>query len=652
MIGDQIKPGQLNIVSHATAKKIIHEVMDDMANIKSTLGPGGKANLVHDPQNMELYPSKAGFRLVMGMKYDNYFHDTILKIVRDTSEHNNEKIGDATTSAIVILDKFYKMLEEKVEEHADGFEHISPTGVTNILNALKFILKQELIKHGYVKFLKDYPVEKQKEIVKKVATIAANNDKTIGEYVARLFDRVIERGKGEELYTNVIENFSRDTDETSEVGFRLNAGLIHRIYATERDGRTATYEDPYYLLIEGALMARDIEPVWPVIQYCCLEQGKPLVIIAGDFVGEFAQNLYALRSGGMQVPNPQFDHNNPSNPKNRGVPPTVTLPPLDILPIQYMTDNDYGHENMVDLEIALGGKLIPALTEHWDHIAETESEMINILGRSKKIISVPHDTSIIGGRGETSKIEGRIADLQENLNKIAPADTPTAAMDEEDYRVRIGMLNSNMVTIRVGGATHKERQYNKLVYEDAIYATKSTIKNGFTLAGQVSIQHLIKKHKEELVDAVIAQLKKEGRNVTFGANRAESLAKATAAILDIISETFKTAYVNAIENAIFDETERKNIIDEIYDDKKENPVSYNLMTDIYEGLDIENGEMFVAGNTDYETFAAITEITNLFLNCENLETLFIPRLMTKEESEIAKNAREAAGPKGPILPGM
>lgn len=652
MISDQIKPGQLNIVSHATAKKIIREVMQDMANIRTTLGPGGKANLVHDPENYELYPSKDGFRLVMGMVYDNYFHDTILKLVRDTSEHNNEKIGDATTSAIVILEKFYTTLDEYVENHKEGFKHISPTGVTNILNALKFILRKKLEEYGYVKFLKEFPIEKQKEIVRKVATIAANNDKTIGEYVGSLFDRVIERQKGEELFTSVIENFSRDTDETSVVGFRIPAGYTHRIFATERDNRTAKYKDPYFLIIEGALMERDIEPVWPVIQYVCLQLGKPLVIIAGDFVGEFAQNLYSLRNGGLQIPNPQFNHNNPSDPRNKGVNPMVTLPPLDILPIQYMTDNDYGHELMVDLEIALGGRMIPALTEHWDHIADSESEMLSILGRAKEIISVPHDTSIIGGRGESAKIEARIQDLKDNLDKIAFADTPTAVMDAEDYKQRIGMLNSNMVTIRVGGATHKERQYNVLVYEDAIYATKSTIKNGFTLAGQVSIQHLIANHKEELVDAVIEQLAKEGRNVTYGANRAESLAEAIGAILDVISDTFKVAYKNAIENAIFDEKEREDIFAQIYDPKLAKPVAYNLMKNDYEGLDIENSEMFVAGNTDYETFSAIVEIVNLFLNCENLETLFIPRLMTQEESEIAKNARQTASPKGPNLPGM
>ena len=192
-----------------------------------------------------------------------------------------------------------------------------------------------------------------------------------------------------------------------------------------------------------------------------------------------------------------------------------------------------------------------------------------------------------------------------------------------------------MVSIRVGGASFKERKYNVLVYEDAVCAVKSTIKNGFTLAGQVSIQHLIRKHKMDIIEHTIQKLTADGRNVTYGSNRKEALANAISSILDIISETFKTAYQCAIENAIMDPEERKKIAEDIY--TSDNPIVYNLMKDDYEALDITN-DMFVAGNTDYETLAAVFEITNIFLNTDNLETLYIPRKVSKEEVAAARSS--------------
>ena len=126
-----ITEGHINLVDHATFKRIIRDVLRDVGSVKSTLGPGGKANLVHDPNSLSLYKSKDGFRDIMDMRYDDYFYDAILKLIKDVSAHNNAIIGDGTTSAAVILEKFYVDLEDLVEKHEGGFEHISLTGVVN-----------------------------------------------------------------------------------------------------------------------------------------------------------------------------------------------------------------------------------------------------------------------------------------------------------------------------------------------------------------------------------------------------------------------------------------------------------------------------------------------------------------------------------------
>ena len=100
----------------------------------------------------------------------------------------------------------------------------------------------------------------------------------------------------------------------------------------------------------------------------------------------------------------------------------------------------------------------------------------------------------------------------------------------------------------------------------------------------------------------------------------------------MVTETFNVAYKTALENAIFDKNELDEIYKNLYKSDSEKPKSYNLITGDYETLDLKSDcNMLVAGNTDYETFAANVGIAALFLNTDNLETLYIPRRLSKEE---------------------
>lgn len=619
-----ITEGHINLVDHETFKKIVRDVLRDVASVRSTLGPSGKANLVHDQNNMSLYKSKDGFRDIMDMHYDDYFYDAILKLIKDVSAHNNQIIGDSTTSAAVILKEFYVKLEDLVEKHEGGFEHISLTGVVNILEKLKEVLKDELISKGYVQFLKDYPMDEQKKIVEKVATIAANNDKSVGKYIAKLFDKIIESGNADELFTDITPNYSKDTSECSEIGFRMMHSYINRIYCTEPDKSTVIHTNPRFLLIEGALLDGDIEKIQNIIDWVCFMNGQPLVIIASDYTNKVAQWLYSLRIGGQSR---VFD--DPQTHRQQ----ECILPPYNIVAIQLSAGDDESHERYVDLETALGGHAIPAVTQTWESLGTRPEEWNKILGDAEKIVCIPFETSIIGGHGNTTQINARIKQLEDELNHmVLISDGGASELRKAAYQERIGLLKSNMVSIRVGGATFKERQYNCLVYEDAVFAVKSTIKNGFTLAGQVSLIHLIEHYSDEIIEKVIDKLESEGRNVTFGKHRNDALKAAIGSILDVISETFNVAYITALENAIFDEKEIAEIKENLYNKDNKIPKSYNLITGDYETLDLKSDcNMLVAGNTDYETFAANVGIANLFLNTDNLETLYIPRRLSKEE---------------------
>jgi len=626
MISNQIGTGNINLVDHETLKRIIEDVLGDIGSVKSTLGPGGKANLIHDAGTTSLYQSKDGYRIVMDMHYNDYFYDAVSKLIKDASAHNNAIIGDGTTSAVVILEAFYKKLEKVVSSHAEGFEHISLTGVVNILEALKVVLKEELISNGYINFLNKFDVDVQKKIIVKVATIAANNDRTIGEYCAKLFDKIIEEQSGEQLFVEITPNYANDTSENNEVGFHMPHSYYERIFTTEPDRSTAKYTEPRFLMIEGAITDAEESVIMPVIDYVCGMQEQPLVIVASDYSSKIQELLYKLRLGGTIF----------EGTDKQGRPMQFARPEYKILPIIMSVGDDESHERYGDLEATIGGHAIPAVTQTWDSIGSTPTEWERVLGRSERIICVEHETSIIGGYGDPDVIKARAKQLEDELKHMQfITDMGASELRKARYQDRLGMLKSNMVAIRVGGDTFKERQYNCLVYEDAIYAVNSTIRNGFTLAGQTSLRHLVTHRADEITDKVIEKLHAEGRNVTFGIHRDDALKSAIHRILEVIAETINTAYEQALANAIFDKDEIEEIKKKIYDSELKKPISYNLMTADTEELDLnEECNMLVAGNTDYETFSAIVGITSIFLNTDNLETLYIPVRATPEEIAI------------------
>jgi chaperonin GroEL (HSP60 family) len=618
MINDNILDGTINIVSKDTTRKIIYEVLKDIRSaVEHTLGPAGRTTLLHDPSGIaSLYPSKDGFRLMMHLSYDNYFYDAVYKILRDVSMHNNITVGDGTTSCVVIIDEFYKTLDKLTSDKTGPFKYISSTGITNILDAIKDILISELYNKGYIKRLQDLSIEEKKTIITKVGSIAANNDHSVGQFVADLFDPVLE--KLEELFVDIAPNETEETTKLSEIGFEMPCGHINRVYSTERDGKTAIYHDPRFLLVEGPLLDDDIKTITPIINFICLENDLPLIIIADDYSNKMAQYLYNIRLGFSTMD------------ENTGKP--ITIPPMKVCPIMHSSSHDLGHERMIDLETSLGGHVIVCQSSRIASLPSTPEEIVKLLGKAKKIVSISHTCRIFGGFGDDNKINARIEELEKFANEMVMNDSVNAQGEILNYKERVGMLRSNMVAIKVGGLTYKERQYKVMIYEDAVYAIKSTIKNGFTLAGQVSIYSLINSSSSYLIDKIIKKLETERKNVIFGTKRNDELYEAVKLLLLIVRDTFQIAYKCALKNAILDDEEYQNILSEVYNSSiyDNNIRVYNLMNDTYEALH-SNNELLVAGNTDIEILSGVIGVTNLFINADTLQTLYIPKRVKEND---------------------
>jgi chaperonin GroEL len=90
-------------------------------------------------------------------------------------------------------------------------------------------------------------------------------------------------------------------------------------------------------------------------------------------------------------------------------------------------------------------------------------------------------TTIVGGAGEKSAIDGRIADLK-RLRQESTSDYDREKLDE-----RIAKLAGGVALLRVGAPSEAEMKSRKEAFEDALAATKAAIAEGIVPGGGVAL---------------------------------------------------------------------------------------------------------------------------------------------------------------------
>jgi chaperonin GroEL len=129
-----------------------------------------------------------------------------------------------------------------------------------------------------------------------------------------------------------------------------------------------------------------------------------------------------------------------------------------------------------DIAVLTGGKPI-----FEDLGIQLENIGLADLGRAKKVKIDKDNTVIIEGAGKKDAIKGRVALIQNELNKS------TSDYDKEKLSERIAKLSGGVAKINVGGATESEVKEKKMRVEDAMHATKAAHQEGILPGGGAAL---------------------------------------------------------------------------------------------------------------------------------------------------------------------
>jgi len=393
--------------------------------VKATLGPKGR-NVVLDKQFGSPTVTKDGVTVAKEISLQDPTQDLGAQMIKEVASKTSDVAGDGTTTATVLAQAIFR----------EGLKNVS-AGASPM--ALKRGIEQAV--EAVVEELKHMSkTTKDKSEIAQVATIAANNDKTIGHLIADAMEKVgkdgvitVEEAKGMETTLELVE------------GMQFDRGYLSPYFVTDDQRMEAVLEDVRVLIHEKKISA--MQDMLPLLEQVA-RAGRPLLIIAEDLEGEALATLVVNKLRGT----------------------------LACCAVKAPGFGDRRSAMLQDIAILTGGK---AITE--DLGIKLENVKLEDLGRAKKVVVTKDNTTLIEGAGDTKDIEGRIKQIRAEI-----VDT-TSDYDREKLQERLAKLAGGVAVVKVGAATETEMKEKKARVEDALNATRAAVDEGIVPGGGVAL---------------------------------------------------------------------------------------------------------------------------------------------------------------------
>jgi chaperonin GroEL len=395
------------------------------AAVATTLGPKGR-NVALDKKFGAPTITHDGVTVAKEIELEDPYENMGAQLLKEAATKTNDIAGDGTTTATVLA---HAIITEGLKNVAAG--------------ANPMLIKRgiEAATEAVVEALRNMSVDiTTKEETAGVAAISAQ-DQEIGNLIAEVMDKVgrdgvitVEESKGLAFETEYVE------------GMQIDRGYISPYFITDPDRMEAVLQEPFVLITDKKISAAT--DIVPVLEKLVQSGRRELLIIAEDIDGEALATLVLNKLRGM----------------------------LNCLAVKAPGFGDRRKAMLQDMATLTGSTVI---TEEMGRKLDTTTTAD--LGRADKVIATKEDTTIVGGAGEESQIQGRINQIR------AEIDVSTSDYDKEKLQERLAKLAGGVAIIRVGAATEVELKEKKHRVEDALSATRAAVEEGIVPGGGVAL---------------------------------------------------------------------------------------------------------------------------------------------------------------------
>ena len=238
------------------------------AAVKVTLGPKGR-NVVIGKKYGGPTITKDGVTVAKEIELKDGFEDMGAQMLKEVAAKTSDVAGDGTTTATVLAQAIFK----------EGLRNV--TAGANPMALQRGI--EKAVEAVVAELRKLSTSTKDKKEIAQVASIAANNDKAIGDLISEAMEKV-----GKDGVITVEESKSADTVLDLVEGMQFDRGYLSPYFVTDAERMEVVLEDALVLIHEKKLSV--MKDMLPLLEQVA-RAGKPLLIIAEDVEGEALATL-------------------------------------------------------------------------------------------------------------------------------------------------------------------------------------------------------------------------------------------------------------------------------------------------------------------------------------------------------------------------
>lgn len=394
--------------------------------VKVTLGPKGR-NVIIDKSFGAPQVTKDGVTVAKEIELSDVVENIGAQMLKEVASKTNDVAGDGTTTATVLAQSIFNTGIKNVTAGANPMDlkRGIDKAVAQVIEAINKM---------------SHEVGDNSEKIEQVASISANNDKTIGKIIAEAMGKVkkegvitIEEAKGIETYVDVVE------------GMQFDRGYISPYFVTDTEKMTTVFDTPLILIYDKKISV--MKELLPVLEKA-VQTGKPLLIIAEDIDGEALATLVVNRLRGS----------------------------LKVAAVKAPGFGDRRKEMLEDIAVLTGGVVISEEKGY-----KLEDATVEMLGEAVKVTIDKENTTIVSGKGDNDNIQARVNQIK------AQIETTTSDYDREKLQERLAKLAGGVAVIYVGAASEVEMKEKKDRFDDALSATRAAVEEGFVPGGGVAL---------------------------------------------------------------------------------------------------------------------------------------------------------------------
>ena len=410
------------------ARKKLTEGVDKMADaVIATLGPNGRNVVISKPGD---YPqsTKDGVTVAKSISLEDPVEELGVQMLKQAAIKTADNAGDGTTTATLLAREMINMGLKKLNDGANAVDikRGIDKGVESIVENLR----------------KNSEEIASQDQLEQIATISANNDKTVGKLISTAMEKV-----GRDGVVHIEESKTGETYLETVEGMQFDRGYKSPYFVTNNNTMTAVLNDAYILIADHRFTA--VKDLLPILEQVS-QTNKSLLIIADDVDSEALATLIVNKMRGT----------------------------LKCCAVKAPEFGDRKKLVLEDIATLTGGQVFTK-----EKGMKLEKFSWDWFGEARAITVSKEKTTIVDGKGSEEAISNRVEEL---AKQIENAETP---FEMEKLQDRMAKFVGGVAIVHVGGNTELEMKEKKDRVDDALHATKAALEEGIVPGGGIALLH-------------------------------------------------------------------------------------------------------------------------------------------------------------------